>query len=182
MNRRATIKWRHWLSLGLILYFFAIEPEDVERLGAAALATHAGVSLIFAVVVLIFAVVVLIWFSMFLAKGLAGRAGPKIPDWGKRWHPLGHKAKYCGLLAIAVSGGLIGLFAPYLVLAFGVIPIMPSLDVKTLHDVAQEVHEVIFDALLIGIVAHAAFHLWRHFWLGDNALRIMVPKALHRYL
>jgi cytochrome b561 len=26
------------------------------------------------------------------------------------------------------------------------------------------------------------FHLWRHFLLKDNALRIMVPKVLHKYL
>lgn len=175
MTRRTAIKWLHWLSLGLILYFFAVEPEDVERLGAAALATHAGVGAIFGLVVLI-------WFVMYLAKGLAGRAGPKLPGWGRRWHPFGHKAMYWGLLAMAASGGLIGLFAPYLVMAFGLFPIAPSLDVKMLHDGAQELHEIVFNALLAGIVVHAGFHLWRHYLLKDNALRIMVPRALHKYL
>ena len=159
----------------MILYFFVVEPEDVERLGNAALATHAGVGLVFAIVVLI-------WFAMFLKKGLASRAGPKLPAWGKRFHPIGHKAMYWGLVAMAISGGLIGLFAPYVVLAFGAIPIAPSLDIRTLHDATQELHEIVFNLLLAGIVLHAAFHLWRHFLLKDNALRIMVPKAMHKYL
>ena len=175
MNRRGTIKWLHWLSLAMILYFYAVEPEDVERLGNAALATHAGVGALFALVVLI-------WFVMFLTKGLAGRAGPKLPSWGKRFHPLSHKAMYWGLVAMAISGGLIGLFAPYVVLAFGAIPIAPSLDIRFLHDASQELHEIIFNVLLAAIVLHAAFHLWRHFGLKDNALRIMVPRALHKYL
>ena len=175
MSRRTAIKWLHWLSLGLILYFFAVEPEDVERLGAVALATHAGVGAIFGVIVLI-------WFAMYLSKGLAGRAGPKLPAWGKRWHPLGHRAMYWGLLAMAISGGLIGLFAPYLVLAFGVFPIAPAFDVRTLHDAAQEVHEIVFNALLFGILVHAAFHIWRHYHLKDNALKIMAPRPLHKYL
>ena len=175
MIRRTAIKWLHWLSLGLILYFFAVEPEDVERLGNAALATHAGIGALFALVVLV-------WFAMYLAKGLAGRAGPKLPAWGRKLHPLGHKVMYWGLVAMALSGGLIGLFAPYVVLAFGAIPIAPSLDVKFLHDAMQELHEIIFNALLAAILLHAAFHLWRHYLLKDNALRIMVPKALHKYL
>jgi cytochrome b561 len=35
---------------------------------------------------------------------------------------------------------------------------------------------------MILIVAHLLFHVWRHFWLKDNALRIMVPKPLHKWL
>ncbi len=32
------------------------------------------------------------------------------------------------------------------------------------------------------IVAHTLFHLWRHYLLKDNALRIMVPRHFHKYL
>lgn len=175
MSRHATIKWLHWLSAVLILYFFLVEPEDVRRLGAAALATHAGVGAVFALVVVV-------WFAMYLTKGLAGRPGPKLPGWGKRFHPLAHKAMYWGLLVMAISGGLIGLFAPYVVMAFGAFPIAPNFDVKFLHDAMQNLHEFVFNVLLFGIVIHTAFHVWRHFRLKDNALRIMVPKPLHKYL
>lgn len=175
MNRRTLIKWLHWSSLGFILYFWAVEPEGVRRLGAAALATHAGVGFIFGLVVLI-------WFSMFLVKGFAGRPGPKLRGWARKVHPLLHRALYWTLVVMMLTGGLIGLFAPYIVLAFGAFPIAPSLDVKILHDLMQEVHEVVFNLLLIGITVHAAYHIWRHYYLRDNALRIMVPKTFHKYL
>jgi len=175
MTRRTAIKWLHWISLALILYFWAVEPEDVERLGAAALATHAGVGLVLAIVVLG-------WFGMYLVKGLAGRAGPKLPGWARRVHPIIHKGLHWLLVAMMATGGLIGLFAPYMILAFGVIPFVPNLDIKSLWDLMEELHELVFDLLLIAIFAHAFFHIWRHFWVRDNALRIMVPKALHRFL
>ena len=38
----------------------------------------------------------------------------------------------------------------------------------------------VFGAIWLGL--HALFHIWRHLRLGDNALRIMAPKRLHRYL
>ena len=175
MKRRTMIKWLHWTSLFLILYFWAVEPEDVEKLGAAALATHAGVGSILAMIVFV-------WFASFAIKGLAGRPGPKLPGWGKRFHPILHKSLYWLVLAMVLSGGLIAVFAPYTVLAFGVFPIAPTIDLKALHNLAQELHEVIFNLALIGIGLHASFHIWRHYMLRDNALRIMAPAQLHKYL
>ena len=35
---------------------------------------------------------------------------------------------------------------------------------------------------LVVIILHAGFHIWRHARLRDNALRIMFPKVMHRYL
>ena len=55
-----------------------------------------------------------------------------------------------------------------------------ELDFRTA--VAEEIHEITFDLLIIGIVVHALFHVWRHFRLKDNALKIMVPKSLHKWL
>ncbi len=175
MNRRTMIKWLHWTSFFLILYFWAVEPENVERLGAAALATHSGFGTIFAILVVV-------WFASFAVMGLAGRPGPKLPGWAKRFHPWLHKSLYGIILAMVLSGGLIAVFAPYTVLAFGTFPIAPSVSLKTFHELAQEVHELIFNLALIGIALHAAFHLWRHYLLKDDALRIMIPAKLHKYL
>ena len=76
INRRSAIKWLHWLSLAIIIWFFFVEPENVQRLGALALATHAGMGIILGLLVGA-------WFVMYLRKGLASRAGPKLPNWAK---------------------------------------------------------------------------------------------------
>jgi len=52
----------------------------VDRLGAAALATHAGMGTLLALATTV-------WFSQYLQKGLTGRAGPKLPDWAKKTAP-----------------------------------------------------------------------------------------------
>ena len=90
MTLRTVLKWLHWLSFALIAWFWLVEPEDVERLGAAALATHAGMGTILAVLTMA-------WFILYLRKGLTGRAGPKLPGWAKRAHPVLHKAMMWGL-------------------------------------------------------------------------------------
>ncbi|AHD08962.1 hypothetical protein [Phaeobacter gallaeciensis] len=43
-------------------------------------------------------------------------------------------------------------------------------------------HGIAFHALLILIALHGLFHLLHPFLLKDCALRIMVPKLLHKYL
>lgn len=174
-TRRNVLKWLHWLSAALILWFYLVEPEDVEKLGAAALATHAGMGVILAVLVAI-------WVSMYLSKGLIGRPGPKLPSWGKRLHPWSHRLLYWGLPIMVGTGALAGFAAPYVIRAFGLLPISAGIGSKRLHNLAEEVHEVAFNLLIIVILAHAAFHLWRHFVLKDNALRLITPKAAHKYL
>ena len=172
---RGLLKWVHWLSFGLILYFFIVEPEDVEKLGAAALATHAGMGTILAVLSAV-------WFGFYLRRGLAGRPGPKLPAWAKRMHGLTHRTLTWGLPAMVLTGALAGFAAPFAIKAFGVLPLFPGIGSRRLHNIFEEVHEIAFNALLALLIMHVAFHLWRHVWLRDNALRIMVPKPLHRYL
>lgn len=173
--KRTIIKWLHWLCTGLILYFFLVEPEDSQIDPGGALSTHAGVGLLLAIIVLI-------WFSVYLAKGLASRPGPKLPPWAKRAHPLMHKALYIGLPVMLLTGGLTGLLAPYIIKGFGFIPLTLTTGSEDIHDILEEVHEFTFDVLIVLVVAHMLFHIWRHIRLKDNALRIMAPKILHKYL
>ncbi len=175
MTRRSAIKWLHWLSFFLILYFFLVEPEESRTNPGGALSTHAGVGLALAVATAI-------WFAMFLRKGLAGRPGPKLPKWAKPLHAVNHRILQFGVPVLVATGALAGLAAPFAIRAFGYIPINPAAGSRGLHDLAEEIHEVVFDGLIIVIVLHALFHLWRHFLLKDNALRIMIPRALHRFL
>lgn len=175
MTRRTTLKWLHWLSFFLIIWFWLVEPEDVERLGSAALATHAGKGTLLAVLAAV-------WTALYLCKGLASRAGPKLPGWARRAHPLVHRTLMWGLPAVVLSGALAGFAAPYAIRAFGVLPIFPGIGSKGLHSLFQDVHEIAFNTFLIVLVVHVLFHVWRHYMVKDNALRIMAPKALHRYL
>lgn len=175
VTRRTAIKWLHWLSSALILYFFLVEPEEVERLGGAALATHAGMGVILGLVVAL-------WFGSYLQKGPLGRPGPKLPALGKKAHLWGHRALYWGLPIMVGTGAASGFAAPYVIRAFGLFPINPGFGGRTIHGFLEEIHEITFHALIVLILGHALFHIARHVFLKDNALRIMVPKALHRYL
>jgi len=175
LKHRTVLKWLHWVSFGLILYFFFVEPEDVQRLGAVALATHAGMGAILGLLVTI-------WFVLYLRKGLASRPGPKLPGWAKPLHPLSHRFLTWGMPMMVFTGALAGFAAPYAIRLFGVIPFFPGIGAQALHQQMQNIHEVAFNVILAVIVSHALFHLWRHFGLKDNALRIMLPRVLHKYL
>lgn len=175
MTRRATLKWLHWLSFALILWFWAVEPDDVERLGGAALATHAGMGMVLGTLASV-------WLAIYLRKGLASRPGPKLPGWARKAHPWMHKALIWGLPALVLSGALAGFAAPFAIPLFGLIPFFPGIGSAGLHDMLQNVHEVAFNAMLIAVFAHVGFHLWRHYVVKDNALRIMAPKRVQTYL
>lgn len=175
MHKRTVLKWLHWTTALLILYFFLVEPEDVRDLGAKALATHAGVGAILGVIVGI-------WFLSFLKNGLISKPGPKLPPWARKTHAFGYRIIYYLLPVMVLTGAVSGFAAPYVIYAFDIIPISPGLGVRGAHKLAKEIHEIAFNTLTIVIVGHAAFHLWRHYWLRDNALRIMAPKLLYKYL
>jgi cytochrome b561 len=50
------------------------------------------------------------------------------------------------------------------------------------NEIVGTLHIIEFYTLGGLIVIHASFHIWRHLRLRDNALRIMAPKILHRFL
>lgn len=175
MTKRTALKWLHWLTAAMILYFYLIEPEDVEKMGAGALATHAGVGVLLAIVVGV-------WTIQYLRHGLLAKAGPKIPALIKPYFGLMHKFFYYLVPIMVLTGALAGFAAPFVIYAFDIFPINPGFGTKGLHNFFEDVHEIVFNILTIAIVGHAAFHIWRHFGLKDNALRIIMPKRLHKYL
>lgn len=178
MTKRTLVKWLHWLAFGLMLYFFFVEPE-VEGTGAARgdmLSTHAGMGMLLGVVTLI-------WTWIYFRHGPLGRPGPKLPPWGKKMHRVVNVGLYWLVPLTVLTGGFAGLASEYPVRGFGIVPLNPSgWGTKALHDIAEEVHEIAFDVTIILIFMHLIFHVWRHLRLKDNALRIMAPKALHRWL
>lgn len=175
MTRRSALKWLHWASFFLILWFFLFEPDENRADPGGALSVHAGVGVILGLVTAV-------WLAVYLRKGLLGRPGPKLPGWGKTLHRISHTGLQIGVPVMVGTGAFAGLAAPFLIQAFGIVPINFGVGIKTIHDLAQGVHELVFNLLILGIIAHVVFHVWRHIALRDNALRIMAPKALHKYL
>lgn len=180
MTKRTLVKWLHWIAFALMLYFFFQEPHIPDGADAARksemLSTHAGMGMLLGVVTLI-------WTVIYFRNGPLGRPGPKLPGWGKRAHRVLNTGLYWLLPLTVISGGAAGLASDYPVLGFGLVPLNPSgWGTKDLHELAQEVHEQAFHVTIALIFAHLIFHVWRHLRLKDNALRIMAPKVLHKWL
>ena len=87
-----------------------------------------------------------------------------------------------GNIIIALTGFLLGLSSSVLLKAAGFLPIAPPMGWRRMNEIMGEIHIYEFYVLGVLVAVHAAFHIWRHLRLRDNALRIMFPRALHRWL
>lgn len=174
-HRRSALKVLHWSMVPLLIWFILVTPADVLPFGQAAFRIHSLLGLVFVTACLL-------WTADYLRRGLASRPGPKLPPWARRVHQGMHRALIWGLFGVALTGFLLGLTAPRLFMAGGILPVAPPLDLPRAHDLVGKVH--IFEFYLLAALAgaHGLFHLWRHLHLRDNALRIMAPKILHRFL
>lgn len=175
IRRRTGLKIIHWGMVPLVLWFLVMTPADVARIGAGAVHFHS-------VLGLIFVTVSLLWTGDHLWRGLASRPGPKLPPWARLVHNIMHRVLIWGLFGVAFGGFLIGLTSTRLLWAGDILPIAPPLDLPQANALVGLAHTLEFYALAGVIICHAAFHVWRHYWLNDNALRIMVPRILHRFL
>ena len=174
-HRRTRIKALHWIVLPFFVWFMLVQPADVGRWGAWWVDLHS-------VFGLVFVTLSLLWFGEYLRHGLLSRPGPKLRGPLRPAHRWLHLVLVCGLFAVVVGGFLLGLTSSRLLWAGDVVPIAPPLGLPALNDMVGLFHEVQFYALGAVAALHAGFHLWRHLHLRDNALRIMAPKALHRFL
>ncbi len=174
-QRRTWLKAVHWTVLPLFVWFTLVQPRDVQRVGPWAVHLHS-------VLGLIFVSCALFWTVDYLRRGLASRPGPKLPPWARTVHGLLHRTLIWGLFGVAVTGFGLGVTSAVQLWAGGIVPIAVPLDLPAANDLVGLVHSIEFYALAVLAACHAAFHLWRHFRLRDNALRIMTPRALHRFL
>lgn len=174
-SRRSALKVLHWSMVPLLIWFILVTPDDVLPFGPTAFQIHS-------ILALIFVTLCLLWTADYLRRGLASRPGPKLPPWARVAHQWMHKALIWGLFLIAVGGFLLGLTSSRLLKAGGFMPIAPPLGFKDANELIGTLH--IFEFYLVAAIAalHGAFHIWRHIHLRDNALRIMVPRFLHRFL
>ncbi|MEL7272674.1 MAG: cytochrome b/b6 domain-containing protein [Pseudomonadota bacterium] len=175
VTRRVWLKILHWSMVPLFVWFTLVQPADVARIGATAIWFHS-------VLGLVFVTLALIWTADYLWRGLASRPGPKLPLWGKRFHQIIHKTLIWGMFLVAFTGFLLGVTASRQLFAGDLVPIGVPLSLPKANDWVGLIHSIEFYGLAAVAVAHAGFHIWRHFALRDNALRIMLPRALHRFL
>jgi superoxide oxidase len=172
-HRRSWLKALHGAMIPLLIWFIIMTPKDVVPL---------GLFQFHSVLALIFVTISLIWMADYMRRGLAGRPGPKLGPVARRIHWWVHRAIMLGLFGVAITGFLLGLTAPRLLKAGGFLPFAPPLDMRRANDLIGTFH--IYEFYLLGVIVagHAGFHLWRHLRVRDNALRIMAPKVLHRFL
>lgn len=159
----------------LLIWFILVTPDDVLPFGPAAFRFHS-------ILALIFVTICLIWTIDYGWRGLAGRPGPKLGPRGRRFHKTLHRTIIWGLCGVALTGFLLGLTSSKLLRAGGFLPIAPPMGWPRANEIAGKLH--IYEFYILGVIVaiHAGFHIWRHFRLRDNALRIMAPKILHKFL
>lgn len=159
----------------LLIWFIFVTPEDVVPHGPLAFQFHS-------ILALVFVTLSLIWQADYLRRGLAGRPGPKLGPLARCLHHILHRAIIYGLFGVAITGFLLGLTSHKMLKAGGFLPIAPPLNLPHANDLIGQFH--IYEFYLLGLIVtcHAGFHIWRHLRLRDNALRIMAPRILHRFL
>lgn len=174
-KRRTVLKVMHWSMVPLLIWFILVTPDDVVPLGPTAFQIHS-------ILALVFVTICLLWTADYLRRGLASRPGPKLGPRARLLHQWLHKTLIWGLFGVAITGFLLGLTSARLLKAGGFLPIAPPLGLKQANEIIGQIHIYEFYLLAVIALVHAAFHIWRHIRLRDNALRIMVPRALHRFL
>jgi len=174
-SRRSALKVLHWGILPFFVWFLFADPDALRRMGPAYFRFHSMMGLIFVTLALI-------WTAWMLRAGLQSRPGPKLRGRARTLHRPLHLTLVWGLFAVALGGFLLGLTASFQMKAGGFLPFAPPLNKPQAHDLIGILHTYQFYALAGLVAFHAAFHIWRHIKLRDNALRIMAPKVLHRYL
>lgn len=173
--RRTWLKVLHWVTLPLFVWFVLVQPRDVARWGDWAVTLHS-------VLGLVFVSLALLWTLSLIRQGLASRPGPKLTGWARAVHRPLHLTIVWGLFGVALTGFLLGLTASRILFAGTILPIAPPLGLDGANHWVGLLHTVEFYGLAVIVAGHAAYHIWRHYALRDNALRIMAPKALQRFL
>lgn len=170
----ATGKVLHWLIAALILAMAWIGltmggmPNGPDKIATYALHKSIGLS------ILALAALRLGW------RLYAGAPAPVAgtPRWQARIAGATHVALYALLLALPLTGWLLNSAAGFPLQWFGLFN-LPSLAARdeALHSLSLQTHEVLFWALAVLVVLHAAAALYHHLFLGDATLARMLPRG-----
>ena len=90
----------------------------------------------------------------------------------------GHGILYLLLLILPLSGWMMSSAAGYPTALFGLFE-FPMLvgENHDLHEALEEVHETLFNAVVVVAVLHALAAVFHHVWMKDDTLRRMLPFA-----
>ncbi len=167
-------KLLHWLVVVLILVMAWIGlrmgdmPNGPDKIATYAMHKSIGISIL---------ALVLLRLSWRLYAG-APAAVPGTPAWQERLASLTHWALYALLLAIPLSGWVLNSASGFPLQWFGLfnLPAIAGRD-HGLHELAEEVHEWLFWAMVALAVAHAAAAFYHHLFQRDATLARMLPRG-----
>ena len=163
----------HWLIVVLIVVMAYLGltmtdlPNNPYKIRLYALHKSIGLSLLALVILR------LLW------RGYTGapRPLPGIPAWQERVASLTHFALYVLLLAIPLSGWIFNSAAGFPMQWFGVVN-LPALTGRStaLRELSGTWHELLFWALIVLALVHAAAAIYHHLFQHDATLARMLPR------
>jgi cytochrome b561 len=164
-------KFLHWAIVLLILpQYFLVEaaeelPNGIEKLQL--MTWHKSLGML----VLLLALARIAWKVM--NKGLPDPIGNA---WQRKAAAAGHGLLYLLILAQPLTGWIVSSSGNYPVTLFNWFQ-FPAIvgENHDLHELMEEVHEVLFFALLAVAVVHVVAALYHHVVLKDGVLRRMLP-------
>jgi cytochrome b561 len=103
---------------------------------------------------------------------------PGTPPWQARIAGLVHVAIYALLFAIPLSGWVLNSAAGFPLQWFGLVNLPKIVATsRDLHALAEQLHELMFWALVLLVVTHAAAAIWHHLFQRDATLGRMLPSG-----
>lgn len=103
---------------------------------------------------------------------------PGTPPWQARLAGLVHLAIYALLFAIPLSGWVLNSAAGFPLQWFGLVNLPKIVATsRDLHELAEEMHELMFWTLVLLVVAHAGAAVWHHLFQRDATLARMLPRG-----
>lgn len=168
----AVAKLLHWGILALIIaqYVMAESAEELadgpEKLGV--ISNHKSVGML-----------VLLLVLARIGWKVANRGLPQPVPMARPQQiaaAAGHGILYLLILVVPLSGWLMASAAGHPPGFFGMFD-FPALIGQNhdLHEALEEVHETLFNAVVIVAVLHALAAVYHHFWMKDDTLRRMLP-------
>ena len=167
----------HWLVVLLILLMAWIGlrmgdmPNGPDKIASYALHKSVGITILMLVLMRIG------W------RWYAGAPDgvPGTPRWQERIASLTHLALYALLLAMPLSGWILNSASGYPLHSYGLVN-LPAIAGKDhdLHELAEDIHEWLFWAMVTLAVLHAAAAFYHHLFVRDATLARMLPARRQR--
>ncbi len=164
----------HWLVVVLVLVMAWLGltmgdlPNGPDKIATYALHKSIGLTILGLVVVRV------LW------RLYAGYPSPVAgtPAWQARFASLSHLALYVLLLAMPLGGWVLNSASGYPLQWFGLVN-LPAITGKDhdLHELAEDLHEWMFWAMVTLVVLHAAVAFYHHLFVRDATLARMLPRG-----